>query len=145
MKKQRGFTLVELLIVFGIVAALVGLTAAISNTAITNSEFDRVADTLRGELFAAQTDTIAGTHDSAWGVAFNDNSIVRYKGASYATRDQTFDLVTNFGNQVIISGADEVAFTRPYGIPVTSVEISIYDGMRHATATISHIGTIEIN
>jgi type II secretory pathway pseudopilin PulG len=145
MKKHLGFTLAELLIVFGIVAVLVGLTAAISNTSINNSEFDRVTDTVRGELFAAQADTIAGTHDSAWGVAFGTNSLTRYKGNSFATRDQTFDLVTDFGNQVIISGADEVAFTRPYGIPVTSVELSIYDGMRHATATINYIGTIEIN
>ena len=55
-----------------------------------------------------------------------------------------FDLVTEFSNQVIISNANEVAFTRPYGFPVTDVEISIFDGLRYATATVSHIGTIEI-
>ncbi len=144
MKKISGVTLVEMLIVFGIMAVLVGLTAAISNTSINNSEFDRVKDALRGELFAAQADTMAGTLDSTWGVTFGLNSITRYKGNNYEDRDTDFDLVNDFSNNVIISGADEVVFTRPYGIPVTSIELHITDGFRHATATVSHVGKIEI-
>ena len=77
-------------------------------------------------------------------MAFFTNSIVRYKGPNYLNRDQAFDLITEFSNQVRLQNADEVAFTRPYGKPVTSVELSIFDGLRYATATVSHIGTIEI-
>ncbi|MDF1497351.1 MAG: prepilin-type N-terminal cleavage/methylation domain-containing protein [Patescibacteria group bacterium] len=144
MKKFKGMTLVELLIVLGLMGALVGLTAAISNTSIRSSEFDRVLDATRGEIYAAQSDTIAGTYDSAWGVAFFSNEIVRYKGDDYVSRDPQFDLVTNFSNQVTLTGADEVAFTRPYGVPVTAVDLLLTDGMRHKSVTISSIGTIEI-
>jgi prepilin-type N-terminal cleavage/methylation domain-containing protein len=144
MKLISGFTLSELLLVLGIMGVLVGITAAMSNTSLKNTEFDRVVDTVRGEIFAAQADTIAGTFDSEWGVAFFANSIVRYKGPNYLNRDPAFDLITEFSNQVILQNADEVAFTRPYGMPVTSVELSMFDGLRYATATVSHMGTIEI-
>jgi prepilin-type N-terminal cleavage/methylation domain-containing protein len=144
MKLISGFTLSELLLVLGIMGVLVGITAVMSNTSLKNTEFDRVVDTVRGEIFAAQSDTIAGTLDSEWGVAFFTSSIVRYKGQNYTNRDPAFDLITEFSNQVIIQNADEVAFTRPHGTPVTSVEVSIYDGLRYATATVNHIGTIEI-
>jgi len=144
MIKLRGMSFAELLIVIGMMAVLVGVTAVISNSSIRSSEFDRVIDSLRGEVYAAQSDAIAGTLDSAWGVAFFSNEIVRYKGDNYLGRDPEFDLITNFTNGVTISGADEVAFTRPHGIPVTSIELLITDGQRSTTATISNLGTIEI-
>ncbi len=132
--------------VMGIMLLLVGLTAAISGRSIRNSEFDRVRDTIRGELFAAQADTMAGTRDSAWGVAFFSNSITRYKGDSFITRDQTFDLVTDFKNQVIISGTVDVPFIRPFGLVSTTAQIHISDDTLYvsSTATISPSGAIEI-
>ncbi len=93
MKIISGFTLPELLLVLGIMGVLVGITAAISNTSLKNTEFDKVVDTVRGEIFAAQSDTIAGTLDSEWGVAFFTNSIVRYKGQNYLNRDPVFGTV----------------------------------------------------
>lgn len=133
--------------VMGIMLLLVGLTAAISGRSIRNSEFDRVRDTIRGELFAAQADTMAGTRDSAWGVAFFPNTITRYKGDSFITRDQAYDLVTDFQNQVIISGTVDVSFTRPFGQTLVPAQINIADNTLDAlaTVTISPSGAIEIN
>lgn len=135
----------ELLLVMGLLAVFVGLTAAISNTSINNSEFDRVLDSVRGEVFAAQADTIAGTLDSAWGVKFESNRIIRYKGDSYTGREEVYDLISEFDNAVRISGSDEVAYTRPFGTPVLPVQVIIEDDVRQSILTINHLGAIEIN
>ncbi|HPN15146.1 MAG TPA: prepilin-type N-terminal cleavage/methylation domain-containing protein [bacterium] len=147
MLMKPGFTLVEMLMVMGIMLLLVGLTAAISGRSIRSSEFDRVRDTIRGELFAAQADTMAGTRDSAWGVAFFPNSITRYKGDSFITRDPVFDLVTDFQNQVIISGTVDVAFTRPFGQVSAPAQITIADNELNISSviTVNQSGAIEIN
>lgn len=133
--------------VMGIMVLLVGLTAAISGRSIRNSEFDRVRDTIRGELFSAQAHTMAGTGDSAWGVALFPNFITRYKGDNFITRDQAYDLVTDFQNQVIISGTTDVAFTRPFGQVSAPAQINIVDNGISVSSviTINESGAIEIN
>lgn len=144
MKRLPGFTLAELLLALGIMLIFIGATAALSTRAIKNGEFDRVRETVRNELMAAQTDTIAGTFDASWGVAFATNTVTRYRGASYATRNSSFDRVVAFGNGVTISGTADVPFTRPRGFPLAPASIVVTDGLRTATTTINSIGAITI-
>lgn len=144
MNISRGFTIIELLIVIGMTAIFAGFTAIVSTPAVRNAEFDRVRETVRNELATAQADTIGGTLDASWGVAFSSNSITRYRGANYATRNIAFDHVTTFGNGVVLSGATDVAFVRPTGLPMASASIVMSDGSLHATTTINAAGAIEI-
>lgn len=144
MKKLPGFTLFELLLVIGVMTAFIGVAAALSTQAIKNGEFDRVRETVRSELVAAQSDAIGGTLDSSWGVAFSSSTITRYKGASYATRDTVFDRVATFGNSVVLSGATDVTFSRPAGLPIFPSVIVITEDVLHATATVSAAGVISV-
>ena len=142
----------EMLIVFGIILLLLGLTAVFSNQTLKNVEFNKVRETARNELMAAQADTMAGTSDSAWGVKFSANGITRYKqwsatGTGYTYRDTAFDQTTSFANGVTItgmSGVTDIPFLRPRGFPsVTStVTLRISDGTNTATTTINTIGAI---
>lgn len=144
MKTLSGFTLIELLTVMGMLAFFAGLTAAVSVPALRNAEFGRVRETVRNELAAAQAFTISGTFDASWGVAFSSNTVTRYQGTSYATRNAAFDRVTTFGNSVILSGTTDVAFTRPAGIPVTDAAIVIESGALRATTIVNTAGTISV-
>ncbi|MEK7473315.1 MAG: prepilin-type N-terminal cleavage/methylation domain-containing protein [Patescibacteria group bacterium] len=144
MKTRPAFTLLELLIVMGMLVLFAGLAAAVSTPALRNAEFDRVRETVRSELAAARADTIGGTSDSSWGVAFSSGSITRYRGTSYATRDQTLDLVTTFGNGVTLSGDTDVTFVRPTGAPIAAATIIITNGALRATTTINAVGAIEM-
>lgn len=144
MRLRPGLTLLEIVIVLGLVAVLTGLTAIFSSQALRNAEFDRARETIRNELVAAQSDTIGGTNDSAWGVAFTSSTLTRYRGASYATRDTSFDRVTTFNSNVTISGTTDIPFTRPSGIPSASATIVISSDTLHATTTINPAGLISI-
>ncbi len=144
MKRLSGFTLYEFLIVIGITLIFIGFTAALGNQAIKNGEFDRARETVRNELMAAQTDTMAGTFDASWGVAFSTNAVTRYQGASYASRNTSFDRVVTFGKIITISGTFDVPFTRPRGFTLAPASIVVTDGMHTATTTINAIGAITV-
>lgn len=143
MRSLPGFTMFEILIVMAMLVFFAGLTAAISAKALRNGEFDRVRETLRGELVAAQANSIAGTLDSAWGVAVATSSITRYRGASYATRNATYDRTTIFSGSIKLSGTTDVAFSRPNGTS-TPATIVITDGTSFTTTTVNAVGAIEV-
>ena len=144
MKMSFGFSLVELIIVIGLTIFLVGLTATVGTQTIRNAEFDRVRETVRTELAAARADTIGGTLDSSWGVAFFSNALTRYRGTSYATRVTTYDHQTTFANGVTMTGTADVVLTRPYGLPLAPATININDGVHSATITVNIAGAIDV-
>lgn len=144
MQIRPGFSLVEMLIVIGMMALFAGFASSVSVPMIRHAEFDRVRETVRNELVAAQADTIAGTLDSSWGVAFFSNAVTRYKGGSYASRVTSYDRVTSFDNGVILSGASDIAFNRPSGTPSSTATIVMTSGTLHATTTVSAVGAISI-
>lgn len=144
MKTRTGFSMVEMLIVIGMMTVFASFTASVSLPMIRGAEFDRVRETIRNELVAAQADTIGGTLDSTWGVAFFSNTVTRYKGGSYATRVTSYDRVISFGNGVILSGTNDVTFNRPTGNPTSTATIIITSGTLQATTTVSTVGTISV-
>ncbi len=144
MRTHPGFTLIELLIVMGMMAIFAGFTAVVSVPVIRHAEFDRVRETVRNELVAAQTDTFGGTFDSSWGVAFFPNAITRYRGESYATRVTASDRVTSFDDEFVLSGTTEVHFRRPDGLPTGAATIVVTSGALQATTTINTEGSINV-
>lgn len=144
MRSSHGFTIVELLIVIGVFALFAGIATIVGTRSLRNTEFDRVRETIRMELSSAQADTIGGTLDSAWGVAVFPNAVTRFRGSTYATRVSAFDRTTTFGNAVIIGGASEVDFTRPFGLPASATSITYTDGVYSATTTVSTAGAIDV-
>ncbi|MEK7116299.1 MAG: hypothetical protein AAB879_02810 [Patescibacteria group bacterium] len=141
---RLGFSIFELVVVIGLIAAIAGFSVVFTTTAIRGQEFDRVRAIIHSELAAARSDTISGTNDSAWGVAFSPNAATRFQGATFATRNAAMDRTTSFGNAVTISGATEIDFVRPHGIPVTSSTVRISDGFRFSFITVTAAGAIDI-
>lgn len=144
MKTRSGFTLIELLIVMGMTAIFAGFAAVVSVPAIRHAEFDRVRETVRNELVAAQADTFGGTLDSAWGVAFFTSAITRYRGSSYASRVTAYDRVTSFDDEFVLSGATEVNFYRPAGLTSSTAVIVITSGNLQSTTTVNTMGSISV-
>ncbi len=141
---RPGFTLIEFTIIIGIFAALAILSTALTTTTLRRQEFDRVRETIRRELLASRSDTIAGTNDAARGVAFFPHAITSFQGASYATRNSVFDVTTNVSDAVTISGVPEIDFLRPNGATTASSTVTISDGTRESVITVTAAGVIDI-
>lgn len=142
---MRGFTLLEILIVIGF-AALLFVVSGLFQTEprLQSLELERARELIRSDLARAQTDTIAGTEDLPWGVAFTTRSITRFAGASFATRNTSFDVATSFSSPVSISGPAEVVFGRPGGEPSAAAAITVTDGRRTYTIRVNAAGSISV-
>lgn len=143
MTLPKGFTLLEILIVIVLIIMIVIMSAVLGRQTILNQELERIRETVRSELVRAQGDTIAGTRDSPWGVAFGATTVTRFLGTSYATRNQAFDAITTFQN-VTITGPAEIVFSRPEGVPTTTGTITITLGARTTTVTVNAAGAITV-
>ncbi len=141
---RQGFTVFELVVVIGLIAAIAGFSVALTTSALRGQEFDRVREIAKSELAAARSDTIAGTQDSTWGVAFSATAITRFQGATFASRNAAMDRVSGVGNAITISGATEINFLRPYGVPTASATVLLSDGNRTAFITVTDAGAIDV-
>lgn len=133
---QSAFTLIEILVVIGILL-LVMLT---SFTLQTNKLIDTPLETKTNEtvemLRLAQVRSLTRYKDSQWGVYFNanpaaDDKVVLFKGATYATRDAAYDIVSTlpsviwFSSITLSGGGSEIDFTKFTGLASTSGTVII--------------------
>lgn len=142
---QPGFTLVELLVTMVILLLIVSFGVVLSIQTLKHQEIHRAADITRSELVTAQSYTVSGTNETAWGVAFFGNRIVKFAGTSYASRIAAYDHTSLFGSTINISGATEVNFTRPEGTPPSPTTLLITDGTSTYTITVATTGSITVS
>jgi Tfp pilus assembly protein FimT len=141
----RGFTLFEVIVASMFVLILIQLVAVFGLKAIYIQEMDQVRESVRKDLVYARDHAISGSGSaSTWGVAFTTSTIIKFKGASYASRDPVFDFETDFGPRITFGGADEIVFLPPFGEAQASGTITITNGVDYATATVNPYGTVEI-
>lgn len=70
MIHERGFTLLELLLVVSIVTVLAALGFGYFRNAVKNIQFDTVAKSLAFDLKNARTKAMSGESDVKWGIHF---------------------------------------------------------------------------
>lgn len=123
---RRGFTLVELIIVVSLIVAFATLTIPLYAHFQTGQEVGTVAEAIAQGLREAQSRSMAGDGDRTWGVYFDDDpggngdKFVLFRGATYATRDAGFDLVTELADSVSLgsislAGGNAVIFSKLVG------------------------------
>lgn len=115
-----GFTFIELILVVTLILVLGTLGTSLGARFITQNGVSNTTDQIIGDLRKAQMNAMMGKQNSNWGVNYSSNSIVLYKGNSYATRTAGFDETFSVGPSVNIacsSGSCDVNFARVTGFP----------------------------
>jgi prepilin-type N-terminal cleavage/methylation domain-containing protein len=124
MKNKKGFSLIELLIVIGILAILGAIMAPIGAGLLSRNNLRTKTDEVIISLQAARVNSMSGKEDSPWGVSIGANQIILFKGTSFAARDQAFDEVFGYPSSLTITNS-EVVFDLVTGLPSSSTTINL--------------------
>lgn len=92
MKHNKGFTLVEVLIIMGIIAILFSITSlSLSNTVPKNSLDNAVqlfiADLKQQQLYALTGETNGQSSSSNYGIYFSSGKYTLFQGVSYSANN----------------------------------------------------------
>ncbi len=107
---QKGFTLVELLIVLAVMGTLFLIVGSISLSSLPSTQLSSEADTVEQTLRRAQAKSISQQADLAWGVHLSSAQMTLFAGSTYVGRNQTYDEVHAFQTGIVKSGLSDVVF-----------------------------------
>ncbi len=140
---QRGFTIIELLLVMGLFTVLVAIGAPITLNMLRTNDLDSAYQSLNSNLRTAQIYSMGVKNDQPWGVHVQNGSITVFQGASYANRNTSFDETTKISNSINTSGLQNVMFSKLTATPSATGSITLNSFGRNKTVSINSEGMIQ--
>lgn len=113
--KRGGFTIIEILLAFGIIAVVGALSVPSYRYYSVVNDLERSVDQVKHTLRRAKLLSELNENDSGWGYHVSSGSL--YKGTTYAGRDTDFDELQPLPASVTPSGLSEVSFAALTGEP----------------------------
>ena len=143
LNKKSAFTLLEIILVFALIAISAGIVAPIYYSAKSNDDFNNSFSTLVSSLRRAQILSMASLNDSSWGLKLIDNKIIIFKGDSYLNRLVDYDEIVSVNRNIQSSGLDEVVFSKYTGRPNLSGDILWQLSSLEKTLNINELGIVD--
>jgi prepilin-type N-terminal cleavage/methylation domain-containing protein len=141
---RKGFTLPEVLLSITLLSIIGGMTIPMYRTFMVRNDLDISIMTIAQNLRRAQALSESGDGDTTWGVRVGVGSILIYKGASYISRDSSFDENTSIPTTIIPTGINEVVFSKMTGMPnATGTFILTSQNNETRTVTINEKGMVD--
>lgn len=119
---KNGFSLIEFLIVFGVLVIIFTLSITAFSVLTKKSDLDASSDNIISILNLARNKTLASERADKYGVYFDatssPNRYILFKGQNYVSRDIAFDEIHIFPINIVISqlnfngSTNEVIFNR---------------------------------
>ncbi|MFZ2252829.1 MAG: hypothetical protein WAW13_01490 [Minisyncoccia bacterium] len=143
IKKTLGFTLIELLLVIALMTTIGIFASAIGISFYQSQLLHETSDGLVSTLRQAQNYAISGRHDSAFGVALQEDAYILFEGDSYNTRVVSEDMIFHMASTISVSGPNEIVFSLIQGAPSNTGIFSISLGTKETHFEIMASGNID--
>ena len=141
MKRVKGLTLIELLIVIAIIGILGAATTPFLSNFVLRSAFDTTVDRAISSIRKAQNFAMDGRNNETWGVCVTESKIRVYAGSCDSpTISDNF----SFPDTVTVSGLNDTTFSSTRGEPSQTLSITISSTLDSATITLNSAGGLEI-
>ena len=141
--KNRGFTLIEVLVVIFIFTALLAMSAFFNITFYKGSSFGVDVDTFTTVLQRARGKAMSNINQLNQGVYIDTTKYVLFQGDSFATRNSAFDQDISRNSNLTFTGPSEVVFGQLSGSSSFQGNIIIKDGPKTATVSLNYEGLIK--
>lgn len=151
IKTKKGFTLIELMMVSTYMIIIVSAVFSFQQGLLQGTNLRTKTNEIIQTLRLNQAKAISSDQDSQWGVYFDTDNFIAFKGENYATRDPSFDEIIELPNTLSISnislngGVSNVTFEKVNGNTDNYGSIQISDNNRSKSVSINPRGVIEQN
>ena len=125
MKRQNGFTLIEVVLTISLLAIIGGIGVPVYNSFHNRNSLDLAISAYANGIRRAQAQAQGVVGDSAWGVRIQSGSITVFKGASFVARDNTYDETFSIPGSISITGLQEVVFAKLSGLPQATGNLTL--------------------
>ncbi len=133
---QKGFTLLEILLVVTILLILAASSAAFYSSFLLQNAVSNTVDQLVGDFRKAQIYSMSGKQNGSWGVRYASNTLTLFLSGN-SSFDETFTVNPN----VTISGfSQQITFVKATGMPSTTSVITISGNNTSKTVTVNGQG-----
>lgn len=144
LNNKKGFTLLEVLLSIALISILTAFASPLLQFFQVRNDLGASTITVAQTLRRAQFLSEAVDGDTTWGAKVQMGSIVVFKGASYASRDITFDETYDMSSTITPSGQTEIVFAKFTGVPnVTGTLTLTSSNAETKTITINSKGMID--
>ncbi|MDA3802273.1 MAG: prepilin-type N-terminal cleavage/methylation domain-containing protein [Patescibacteria group bacterium] len=125
MKRKKGFTLLETILVISLIGILLGIFLPAFTQLFFRNNLDTASEKIKTELYRAHSFARASKYDSNWGLYLENNQIILFSGPNYTNRDSSKDEIEGLPGQLTISGLTEIVFQKNSGLILNPGEIVI--------------------
>lgn len=135
-----GFTMLELLVVLGIISILAVLTGRTFSTYAFRQQFQRDVVTVERSIIEQRSKTLASLQNSSYGIYVASTSLVLFEGTTYSASDPTNEIVYFLGTVATTSfsnGLSELWFAKITGTPSATGTITLLNKKANSSTTIS--------
>lgn len=139
---NRGFSLVELLIVIGILALFATTSTGVYYSLRSNTSLELNTGSVVEAVRLAQSSAQSGKGDAKWGVKISANQLTIFEGNSYAARNTAADQVYTISGDVAVSGIDEVVFEKVSGATTGPGTVTLTNSYGVRNIVINEKGTV---
>lgn len=151
LQAQKGFTITEILIVIAILAVMVTIVVSAFSKFNNNQSLSGALGEVTSTLNEARANTLASYDNVAYGVHFQTDKVVLFKGSIYSASDPDNEDVTlsskiSISDIALSGGGSEVVFKRLTGKTEQNGTITlslISEPSKTKTITIQTSGIIE--
>ena len=138
---SRAFTLIETLVVFGIITLVMSVGAIVGIDSITRSTVHSDRNLLVSLLHSARTQALANIDEAPHGLKITNTAFITFEGSSYSVSNPTNQSIERTINTAPI-GDTEFVFAQLTGNSASS-SVTLADGSGSATVTVNSQGRIE--
>ncbi len=147
---KKGISVVELLVVIAGIGMLVAIVLPQFSKIRENQVLKSGVQDILSSLDKARSQTLASLNSSAYGVHFQADKIIIFKGIDFSTRDTTKDEIINIITPAVVSSGTlavpaNIYFNRLSGSPSTNGTVIISTTNYSKTITIWATGVASVN
>ncbi len=149
---RKGFTVIELLIVLGIMGVLAAAAAPLYGNMQLSAQLDENISQITQTARIARERSFSRLNNSSHGIYFEINpsgndKFILYQGDSYATRNAEYDRVFTLDPSLSLSTTimgNEINFSKEFGIPNATGTVTIFHSVKGSrTMRINRLGMAE--